>query len=70
MMWNKWVAFLLAEGFTGVLLVLIVMDIRFTWTGYMPVGRYAWHWLRGHPWLNLGFALVIGAMIGHFLAKP
>ena len=68
-MWSKWVAFAVAEGFTAIVLLLIVLDIWLTWTRSVPVGRYAWRWLKIHPWLNLCFGVVAGAMVGHFFAK-
>jgi hypothetical protein len=59
----------LAELLIVPVLFLFLLDFIFTLVGSKPVGRYAWQWLRLHPWVNLAFALVLAAMIGHFFAK-
>lgn len=69
-MWDNRVNLALAEGLILVLLVLFVLDFVFALIHSKPVGRYAWQWLQYHPWVNLAFALVLAAMIGHFFAKP
>ena len=69
-MWNGSVALILEWGLAFVLFILFALDFVFALIKSKPVGRYAWQWLQLHPWVNLGFALILAAMIGHFFAKP
>lgn len=69
-MFDNHVALALAEGLVLVVLFLFVLDFIFAAIGSKPVGRYVWQWLQLHPWVNVGFAVLSAAMIGHFFAKP
>ncbi len=68
-MWNSWVPVILVDGFVGVLLYLVGLEIWLTIKGGRPVGAYVWDFLIHHPLMDIGFALFLGALLGHFFAK-
>jgi hypothetical protein len=68
-MWRSWVAVILADGFIAILLYLVGLEIWLTFKGGKPVGGYVWDFLVKHPWMDIGFGLFLGALLGHFLAK-
>ena len=68
-MWNPTVALILVDSFIVVLLVLVAIEMWLTYKGFRPVGSHVWAYLDVHPWINVGLALFLGALIGHFFAK-
>lgn len=68
-MWNHWVPVILIDSFIAVLLYLVGLEIWLTLKGGKPVGSYVWDFLRKNPWMDIGFALFLGALLGHFFAK-
>jgi hypothetical protein len=68
-MWNDTTAMILADGFIAVLLYLVVIEIGLTVYNAKPVGSYVRDFLVLHPWIELGLALFVGALLGHFFAK-
>lgn len=68
-MWQSHVAVILADSFIIVLLYLVGLEIAFTWMRGKPVGSYVWDFLNQHRWMDVGFALFLGALLGHFFAK-
>ena len=68
-MWDATVAVRLVDTFIGLLLVLVALEFWLTAKGFKSVGNHVWDYLDLHPWLNIGLALFLGALIGHFFAK-
>jgi hypothetical protein len=69
LMWNSWTALLLIDGFTGVALYLVVLEILLTLRDAKPVGNYVWDFVSAHRVLDVGLGLLLGAVLGHLLAK-
>jgi len=68
-MWESWRAFVLVDGFIAVLLYLEMLEIWLTYKNGRPVGSYVQEFLSAHPWVKIGLALFVGALVGHFFAK-